>query len=103
MRIKSWLALVRVANPAAPAILDSAVVKRQNILISGGTGTGKTTLLNIIAHFIRAQKRILIIDDTAEIQIAAANLVRFEARVAQNGIPAAKKPDVEIPGRSSRN
>jgi pilus assembly protein CpaF len=69
-------------------ILESAVVNRQNILISGGTGTGKTTLLNILAHFIPAYERILIIEDTAEIQIAAPNLVRFEARVAQNGIPA---------------
>jgi pilus assembly protein CpaF len=69
-------------------ILKSAVVNRQNILISGGTGTGKTTLLNILAHFIPADERILIIEDTAEIQIVAPNLVRFEARVAQDGIPA---------------
>jgi pilus assembly protein CpaF len=48
----------------------------------------KTTLLNILAHLIPTYERILIIEDTAEIQIAAPNLVRFEARVAQNGIPA---------------
>jgi len=69
-------------------LLEKAVVNLQNILISGGTGTGKTTLLNILAHFIPVHERILIIEDTAEIQIAAPNLVRFEARVAQNGIPA---------------
>ena len=69
-------------------ILETAVVNRQNILISGGTGTGKTTLLNILAQFIPAHERILIIEDTAEIQIAAPSLVRFEARVAQDGIPA---------------
>ena len=61
---------------------------RQNILISGGTGTGKTTLLTILGQFIPAHQRILIIEDTAEIQISAPNLVRFEARVAQNGFPA---------------
>src|ERR1700740_1143808 len=69
-------------------ILQRAVVSRQNILISGGTGTGKTTLLTILAQFIPAHQRILIIEDTAEIQICAPNLVRFEARVAQNGFPA---------------
>jgi len=69
-------------------ILQSAVEGRQNILISGGTGTGKTTLLNILAQFIPAFERILIIEDTAEIQISTPNLVRFEARMAQNGFPA---------------
>jgi pilus assembly protein CpaF len=69
-------------------MLRTAVINRQNILISGGTGTGKTTLLNILANFIPDHERILIIEDTAEIQISAPNLVRFEARVAQNGLPA---------------
>src|SRR3984893_3717460 len=68
-------------------MLRKAVVNRQNILISGGTGTGKTTLLNILANFIPVHERILIIEDTAEIQIAAPNLVRFEARVSQNNFP----------------
>jgi pilus assembly protein CpaF len=69
-------------------LLKTAAVNRQNILISGGTGTGKTTLLSILATFIPEHERLLIIEDTAEIQISAPNLVRFEARVAQNGIPA---------------
>src|ERR1700739_3184232 len=69
-------------------ILEAAVINRQNILISGGTGTGKTTLLNILATLIPARERLLIIEDTAEIQISASNLVRFEARVAQNGFSA---------------
>jgi len=69
-------------------ILETAVVNRQNILISGGTGTGKTTLLNILATLIPEHERLLIIEDTAEIQISAPNLVRFEARVAQNGFSA---------------
>jgi pilus assembly protein CpaF len=69
-------------------ILEKAVVNRKNILISGGTGTGKTTLLNILAHFIPADERILVIEDTAEIQISAPNLVRFEARAAQDNLSA---------------
>src|SRR5205807_7496233 len=55
--------------------------------ICGGTGSGKTTTLNILSRFIPEEERILLIEDTAEIQIAQPNLVRFEARHAQNGLP----------------
>jgi pilus assembly protein CpaF len=68
--------------------LEDYVLARKNILISGGTGTGKTTLLNILGKFIPEDQRILLIEDTAEIQMVQPNLVRFEARQAQNGIPA---------------
>jgi pilus assembly protein CpaF len=67
--------------------LEDYVLARKNILISGGTGTGKTTLLNILGKFIPEDERILLIEDTAEIQMAQPNLVRFEARQAQNGMP----------------
>jgi pilus assembly protein CpaF len=68
--------------------LEDYVLARKNILISGGTGTGKTTLLNVLAKFIPEDERILLIEDTAEIQIDQPNLVRLEARQAQNGLPA---------------
>ena len=68
--------------------LNQAVLDRQNILISGGTGTGKTTLLNALANFIPAEQRVLVIEDTAEIQIYSPNQIRFEARREQNGLPA---------------
>jgi pilus assembly protein CpaF len=68
--------------------IEDYVLARKNILISGGTGTGKTTLLNILGKFIPEDERILLIEDTAEIQMAQPNLVRFEARQAQNGMPA---------------
>ncbi|MGH9739072.1 MAG: CpaF family protein [Candidatus Acidiferrales bacterium] len=68
--------------------LEDYILTRKNLLISGGTGTGKTTLLNILGKFIPEDERILLIEDTAEIQMAQPNLVRFEARQAQNGIPA---------------
>jgi energy-coupling factor transporter ATP-binding protein EcfA2 len=58
------------------------------VLISGGTGTGKTTLLSILGKFIPKEERVLVIEDTAEIQLAQENLVRFEARREQNGLPA---------------
>jgi pilus assembly protein CpaF len=67
--------------------LEDCVLARKNILISGGTGTGKTTLLTALAKFIPPDERILLIEDTAEIQLGHENLVRFEARREQNGAP----------------
>jgi pilus assembly protein CpaF len=66
--------------------LEDYVLARKNILISGGTGTGKTTTLNILAKFIPEEERILLIEDTAEIHVTQSNLVRFEARQEQNGV-----------------
>jgi pilus assembly protein CpaF len=68
--------------------LEGYVRGRKNVLISGGTGGGKTTLLNILGKFIGSDERILLIEDTAEIQLFQPNLVRFEARQAQNALPA---------------
>ena len=68
--------------------LKTAVELGKNILISGGTGTGKTTLLNGISTFIPPAERVILIEDTAEIQIEHENLVRLEARREQPGIPA---------------
>ena len=63
--------------------LVTAVGARRNILISGGTGTGKTTLLNALAETISAADRIVLIEETSEIRIDKPNLVRFEARRLQ--------------------
>src|SRR5207245_9498602 len=68
--------------------LQRHVLDRKNVLISGGTGTGKTTLLNILTNLIPKDQRLVIIEDTAEIKVQKANLVRFEARREQNGFPA---------------
>lgn len=70
------------------SLLDQLVAEKKNLLIAGGTGTGKTTLLNILAGFIPAEERVVLIEDTAEIQIQKPNLVRFEARREQEGLPA---------------
>jgi len=70
------------------------VLERKNILISGGTGSGKTTLLDILAWRISQDERILLIEDTAEIRLAHPNLVRFEARREQNGLPAVEIRDL---------
>jgi pilus assembly protein CpaF len=68
--------------------LENYILARKNILIAGGTGSGKTTLLNVLGKFIPPDERILLIEDTSEIQMDQDNLVRFEARQAQSGLPA---------------
>jgi pilus assembly protein CpaF len=68
--------------------LEDYILSRKNLLISGGTGSGKSTTLAILAKFIPDDERILLIEDTAEIQLNHANLVRFEARQEQNGVRA---------------
>jgi pilus assembly protein CpaF len=82
--------LVRVGTMTAAVLreLKSAVLARKNILISGGTGTGKTTLLNALASFIPDDERLVLIEDTSEIQINQPNLVRLEARQSQPDLPA---------------
>ena len=65
-----------------------AVAERQNILISGGTSSGKTTLLTALAAFISDDDRVVLIEDTSEVQMAKPNLVRFEARREQSDLPA---------------
>jgi pilus assembly protein CpaF len=74
--------------------LEDYVLSRRNVLIAGGTGSGKTTLLNALGKFIPPDERVLLIEDTAEIQLAQTNLVRFEARQAQNGVPAVSIRDL---------
>lgn len=68
--------------------LETYVLARKNILIAGSTGSGKTSLLNVLGQFIPADERILLIEDTSEIHMGQDNLVRFEARHPQNGLPA---------------
>ena len=68
--------------------LAEFVVQRKNILICGGTSSGKTTFLNSLAEFVPDDQRILLIEDTAEIRIEKENVVRFEARREQNSLPA---------------
>ena len=75
-------------NRAVANRLEDYVLTRKNILISGGTGTGKSTLLSILGKFIPPEERTLVIEDTAEIDLTQQNLVRFEARREQNGLPA---------------
>ena len=88
--------LVRIGTltPELLARLRTIIAGRQNILISGGTSTGKTTLLNALSAYIPDIERIVIIEDTAELQIEKPNLVRFEARRAQADLSAVSIRDL---------
>jgi pilus assembly protein CpaF len=68
--------------------LEEYVAQRKNILICGGTSSGKTTLANVFTEFIPDEERIVVIEDTAEIHIQKPNVLRFETRREQNGLPA---------------
>lgn len=70
-----------LTRPAAE-FLRAAVLARRNILISGGTGTGKTTLLNCLSDFIPDKERIVTVEDTAELQLAKEHVVRLETKSA---------------------
>jgi pilus assembly protein CpaF len=70
------------------------VEKGFRILSSYKTNAGETTLLNALGKFIPPDERILLIEDTAEIQLVQSNLVRFEARREQNGVPAVSIRDL---------
>ncbi|MEA4892248.1 MAG: ATPase, T2SS/T4P/T4SS family [Peptococcaceae bacterium] len=67
----------------AALLLEGAVSDRQNIFLSGGTGSGKTTMINVLADLVPAGERIVTVEDSAELKIRGpANVVRLEAREA---------------------
>jgi pilus assembly protein CpaF len=82
--------LVRAGTltPGERKTIDDAVTRNHTILISGGTSTGKTTLLNAIGGTLPPDDRIVVIEDTAELHLPHANLVRLEARRQQRDLPA---------------
>lgn len=64
----------------AAVFLESAVTSRMNIIISGGTGSGKTTMLNALSQFIPTSERVITIEDAAEIRLVKPHVVRLESR-----------------------
>ncbi|MFJ4026295.1 CpaF family protein [Paenarthrobacter sp. NPDC089989] len=69
-------------SPAMAQVLDACVKARLNIIVSGGTGTGKTTLLNVLSSFIPEEERIVTIEDAVELQLQQDHVVRLESRPA---------------------
>jgi pilus assembly protein CpaF len=67
-------------TPPVAEFLRSCVEGRLNVLVSGGTGTGKTTLLNVLSGFIPEEERIITIEDSAELQLNQEHVLRLESR-----------------------
>ena len=72
----------RSLTPEIGDLMKAIVQARLNVLISGGTGTGKTTMLNILSGFIPNNERIVTIEDAAELQLRQEHVVRLETRPA---------------------
>jgi len=68
-----------ISEPVA-GFLRACVLGRKNIIISGGTGSGKTTTLNVLSNFIPVGERIVTIEDSAELQLPQEHLCRLETR-----------------------
>jgi pilus assembly protein CpaF len=67
-------------SPEMAELLDACVQARLNVIVSGGTGTGKTTLLNVLSSFIPEGERIVTIEDAVELQLQQDHVVRLESR-----------------------
>ena len=77
--IEDLVALGTLTEPAA-RFLEDCVRGKLNVLISGGTGTGKTTLLNALSGFIPPDERIITIEDAAELELQQEHVIRLESR-----------------------
>ncbi|HET9230207.1 MAG TPA: CpaF family protein [Vitreimonas sp.] len=66
--------------PSGAELMAGMIQARLNIIISGGTGTGKTTLMNAVSHFIGAAERVVTIEDAAELQLQQRHVARLETR-----------------------
>lgn len=83
-----------LTGPAA-LLLKAFVAARLNVLVSGGTGSGKTTMLNAMSSFIGARERIVTIEDAAELQLQQEHVIRLETRPpAPNGGGAVTQRDL---------
>lgn len=80
LTVEDLVGRLETLSPAARDFLSASVVNRRNIIVAGGTGTGKTTLLNCLSAFIPDKERIVTIEDTAELQIQKEHVVVLQGR-----------------------
>lgn len=73
---------LKSVTPSAAMFLRACVIDRKNVLVSGGTGTGKTTMLNVLSSFIPVKERIVTIEDTTELQLHQDHVVTLESKQA---------------------
>lgn len=73
---------LKTLHPEIGTLLNGIIRARLNVIISGGTGTGKTTFLNVLSRFIPQDERIITIEDSAELQLKQEHVVRLETRPA---------------------
>ncbi len=83
LTIKQLIAFGSLNEPAA-LFLGRAVRAKQNIVVSGGTGTGKTSLLGALSALVRDNERIVVIEDTREVQLQKPHVVYLETRSADD-------------------
>ena len=74
------LLTLKTLTPEVGELIKGIVRGKLNVLISGGTGTGKTTMLNVLSRFIPSNERVVTIEDSAELQLKQEHVVRLETR-----------------------
>ncbi len=92
-------------TPEMAMLMEACIKARLNILISGGTGCGKTTLLNTLSSFIPHEERIITIEDAAELQLQQDHVVRLETRppnIEGKGCHHLPRPGAKRPAYAAR-
>jgi pilus assembly protein CpaF len=85
----------RAVTEQMAAFMKACVEGKLNIVVSGGTGSGKTTMLNVLSSFIPGGERLITIEDAAELQLQQQHVIRLETRQANNeGVGAVPQADL---------
>ena len=82
------------------AFLAACVRGRMNIVISGGTSSGKTTLLAVLSSFVPSEERLITIEDAAELRLAKPHVIGLEARPATARVAARSRSEIWFATRS---
>ena len=92
-------------TPEMAMLMEACIKARLNIVICGGTGCGKTTLLNTLSSFIPHDERVVTIEDAAELQLQQDHVVRLETRppnIEGKGAVTHPRPGAERPAYAAR-